>query len=84
MIHETVERPLNCFYYYKFSYLYQYPVDYAIYDEEFKDIAFNTKEMQKAHNEYNHALSGTLLTIGEIHPDQCNFDIDAVIEEAKQ
>jgi len=84
MIHNTVRKPLYCFYYYKFTYLYQYPVDYTIFNHEFKDIAFNTKERQEAYNQYDSSLSGTLITMGRIHPDQCSFDIDAVIEEAKR
>ncbi|MEA3419042.1 MAG: hypothetical protein U9Q90_06540 [Campylobacterota bacterium] len=83
-IYERVHMPLYCFYYYKFTYLYRYPVDYAIFNHDFRDIAFNTKERQKAYNEYDSLLSGKIFPMGRIHPDQCNFNIDAVIQEAKQ
>ena len=63
-IYDTVHRPQNCFWYYKLGYLggnmQMYPIGYVIFDDEFRDIAMNTKERQKAYLKYNVLFSGDI------------------------
>lgn len=84
-IYDEVHRPANCFWYYKLGYLggnmQMYPIGYVIFDDEFRDIAMNTKERQKAYFKYNLLLSGDIYPMGRLHPDQCDFDIEGMMRE---
>lgn len=81
---EEFNRGAHCFWYYRLGYLDAYPTNYRIFNEKFKDIAINTKERQKAYRRYNFLLSGDIYPMGKIHPNQCDFDIDTMVREAKQ
>ncbi len=85
-LYQDSDKASNCFWYYKLGYLggnmQMYPIGYVIFDDEYRDIAMNTKERQKAYYRYNLLLSGDIYPMGKLHPDQCDFDIETMMKEA--
>jgi hypothetical protein len=57
-----------------------YTENHKIFDADFKDVIFNTKQRLKAYFKYNESLSGHVFE-GRFHTkDNCDFDIDAILE----
>lgn len=84
-LYQEFDRSQNCFWYFKLGHLgNKYPIDYVIFDNTYRDIAMNTKERYKAYHKYDMLLSGDVYPMGKLHSDQCDFDIDAMMREAKK
>lgn len=57
-----------------------YRIDNKIFDDEFVDKAFNTKERIKAYYLFNANLAGHVYGSSKAHPSKCDFDIDGIQE----
>ena len=81
-LYHEFDRSQNCFWYYRLGYLGgRYPSNYVIFNAEYRDIAMNTKERYKAYHKYDMLLGGDVYPMGRLHPDQCAFDIERMMEE---
>lgn len=84
-LYQDFDKSADCFGYYKFGYLgNKYPIAYEIFNHKYRDIAMNTKARLKAYYKYDGLLAGDIYPMGRLHPDQCDFDIDAMMKEAKK
>ena len=57
-----------------------YMIDNKIFDDEYINKAFNTKERIKAYYIFNANLAGHVYGSSMAHPSKCDFDIDAIQE----
>jgi len=57
-----------------------YRIDNDIFDDEYVDKVFNTKERIKAYYHFNANLAGHVYGGSKVHPSKCDFDIDAIQE----
>jgi hypothetical protein len=86
--YEIESRVLDCMFYYWKKYLknasfqeyLQYTKQHDVFNAEFKDIIFNTKERLKAYFRYNESLSGHVFNDRPITKEACDFDPDPLIE----
>jgi hypothetical protein len=85
--YELTDKVLSCEYYYR-TYLKDvsykeglaYRMEHKIFNAEFKDTVFNTKERLKAYFRYNESMSGHVFKDYPHIKDNCDFDVDALIE----
>ncbi|WP_324172618.1 hypothetical protein [Sulfurimonas sp.] len=67
-------------YYQKLKKVGHYSIDNDIFNEEYVDKVFNTKERIKAYYLFNANLAGHMYGATMSHPSKCDFDIDAIKE----
>ena len=73
--YEIFDQATYCLMYYTRKYK-PYNIAYDIFDADFKDQAFNTRERVKAYFQYNKSLGGHMFTLGSITADRCDEPID--------
>ena len=56
----------------------EYSQAHKVYDAEFKDIIFNTRERLEAYMQYNDSLSGHVYDSRPAVKEKCEVDIDAL------
>lgn len=56
----------------------KYRQEHYIFDDEMKDVIFNTRERLDAYINYNNSLSGHTYKSRPIVKEKCDFDIDAI------
>jgi hypothetical protein len=87
--HKISERTLSCQWYYYGAYLknvsyeegLKYRIEHDIFNAEFKDAVFNTKERLKAYFRYNKSMSGHVFSDDYFNAkEDCDFDPDPLIE----
>jgi hypothetical protein len=87
--HEILFKALACKWYYYDTYLQnvegfnnkeKYRNEHDIFDAEFKDVVFNTKERLKAFFRYNKSMGGHVFKTLPHTKDHCDFDPDLLIE----
>jgi hypothetical protein len=82
------ERVIDCEYYYYDVYLknmnfqeyLKYTQKHDVFNAEFKDIVFNTKDRLKAYFKYNKSMSGHVFEGRKRTKEACDFDPDPLIE----
>jgi hypothetical protein len=65
---------------YDFQMYMQYINQHEIFDEDFKDVIFNTKQRLKAYFKYSESMSGHVFDDMPDTKDNCDFDADLLIE----
>jgi hypothetical protein len=87
--HELTERAISCEYYYYKQYLKDIPdfatrqayrLKHEVFNAEFQDVVFSTKERLKAYFRYNKSMSGHVFKDYPNTKETCDFDPDPLIE----
>jgi hypothetical protein len=87
--YELTDKVLSCQFYYYNTYLQNikgfanresYRSKHDIYDPEFKDIIYNTKDRLKTFFRYNKSMSGHVFKDYPHIKENCDFDPDPLIE----
>jgi hypothetical protein len=87
--HEILFRAIDCENYYYDTYLknvttyneeIKYIMEHRVFNPEFKDVVFNTKERLYAFFKYNASMSGHVFQDTAWTKDNCDFDPDPLIE----
>ena len=86
--YKVMDRVHDCQWYFYETYLegvedygvgFEYRDKHNIYDE-LDEVYFNTEERIGAYGIYNYSLGGNTFSIGPYTKDNCDFDIDAIME----
>jgi hypothetical protein len=86
---KLTDRVLSCQWYYYDTYLQNirgfnnreaYRKQHDVFDAEFKDIVYNTKDRLKAYFRYNESMSGHVFEGYKHVKEACDFDPDPLIE----
>jgi hypothetical protein len=84
-----MQNVVSCQWYYYNTYLenvkgfvnrQNYRSQHDIFDADFKDAVFNTKQRLKAYIRYGESMSGHVFDDYPETKDNCDFDVDALIE----
>ncbi|MDR1614894.1 MAG: hypothetical protein LBS26_04910 [Campylobacteraceae bacterium] len=86
--YELLFKAIDCEWYYYDTYLanvsyeegLKYRIEHRIFNPEFKDVVYNTKDRLKAFFRYNKSMSGHVFKDRPIIKGSCNFDPDPLIE----
>jgi hypothetical protein len=86
--YELTDKVLSCQFYYYNKYLedvdfqewLKYIKQHDIFNAEFEDIIYNTKERLEAYFKYNQSMSGHVFEDYKYTKDSCDFDPDPLIE----